>query len=79
MQPDFLSKAEVANAVGNSIGFKLKNCQYADAGDIGCQLIYASSFLYSQLYHLKVYGECGQIIHQSFKSRYALCSIHVPI
>ena len=58
VKPKFQSKVEVMNTTNNRIGFMLKNCQFADVGDIGCQMIYNNFPHYSQLYYLQIYGEC---------------------
>ena len=55
---NFRSRAEVANTFANiTIGFKLRNCQVADVGNVGCQMLIAGLTYYSNLYRLKIYGE----------------------
>lgn len=55
VQQNFQSRAEVTNTVGNTIGFRLRNCQFADAGNVGCQMVIAGQTYFSNYYRFQIY------------------------
>ena len=57
VQPRYLLKVQVIKTRRRIIKFKMKNCQLADTGPLGCEVQFSKKLQRSAVYIFEVYGE----------------------